>query len=104
MRNRNSYFFPTCGPFDQEKNVLCVYVLCLHGCLYTTCMVCLFRSEEGVGLLGLELLAVVSCHVGTLGFNLGHLKEYLTTDPSLQLLLLISFCPGNFYVTLSILV
>lgn len=32
-------------------------------------MQCLWKLEDGVRLLGLEFLATMYCHVGTLGFN-----------------------------------
>lgn len=42
---------------------LCVWVFCLHLCLYTTCVHCPQRPEDSIEPLGNELEAVISSHV-----------------------------------------
>lgn len=42
-----------------------VWTFCLHSHLYTTCMKCPRRPEEGAGLLGVASRMAVSCHVSS---------------------------------------
>ena len=44
---------------------LCVWVLCLHACLCTLCVQCLWELEKDTGSLELELQMVVNCPAGT---------------------------------------
>ena len=54
--------------------ILCVWVLCLHVCLCTTCMWSLLRSEEGVGSPGTEVtVCVLLC--GLWNLALGPLED-----------------------------
>lgn len=94
-RNRNSYFFPHLWPLLAKKKKFHVYVFCLQAHLCTVCMLCLWKPEvsDSWDWSYWQLWVVLRAPKNS---NLGHLKEYLTTDSCLQLLLLISFCPRNF--------
>lgn len=58
--------------------VLCVRVLCLHVCPFTTHVQCLWRSENAINPLDIEVKRVVSCHVCT-----GHGTLVLQEQPML---------------------
>lgn len=94
-RNRNSYFFPYLWPLLAKKKIsMCMCVL-PTGTSGTICMLCLRKPEvsDSWDWSYWQLQVVLRAPENS---NLDHLKKYLSTDPCLQLLLLISFCPRNF--------